>query len=91
MSNHDYEHDHEHEGKHSVTISVNERPVKVEEPKVTGAQIKQAAISQGVQIQMDFILSEELGNRRTVIIGDNDLVTVNEDSQFVAVADDDNS
>jgi hypothetical protein len=74
----------------TVVIHVNERPVSVPH-RVTGLEIKQAAISQGVPIQLDFILSQELNDRRTKIIGDIDTVSVSEHSRFVAVAPDDNS
>lgn len=77
--------------EHIVTITVNEHPVKIGGPKATGLQIKQAAIAQGVRIEIGFILSEELPNRRTRIVGDNDVVTINKNSRFVAVAPDDNS
>ena len=74
-----------------VTITVNERPVVVHGPKVTGLQIKQAAIDQGVPIQLSFVLSEEKPNHRTEIIGDSDIVTVTKNSRFVAIPHDDNS
>lgn len=74
-----------------VTITVNERPVRIEGPRVTGLQIKEAAIAQGVPIQLSFQLSEELPGRRTRIVGDADVVTVTNKSLFTAVADDDNS
>ncbi len=79
------------EHRHVVTIEVNGHPVKIEGPRVTGAQIKVAAIAQGVPIQSDFQLSEELGDHRTRVVGDNDVVAVHEGSRFVAVAPDDNS
>jgi hypothetical protein len=60
-------------------------------PKVTGLQIKEAAIAQGVQIGLDFQLSEELANGRTRIVGDTEPITVNKNSRFDAVAGDDNS
>jgi hypothetical protein len=78
-------------GGHEVVITVNEKPVTVTGPKVTGLQIKEAAIAQGVQIGLDFQLSEELPNGRTRIVGDADSVTVNKNSRFDAVAGDDNS
>ena len=78
-------------GGHEVVITVNEKPVTVIGPKVTGLQIKEAAIAQGVQIGLDFQLSEELANGRTRIVGDADEVTVNKKSRFDAVAGDDNS
>ena len=74
----------------TVVIHVNERPVTVPH-RLTGLEIKEAAIAQGVPIQLDFVLSEELNDRRTKIIGDSDTVSVNEHSRFVAVAPDDNS
>lgn len=75
---------------HTVVVHVNERPVTVTQ-HATGLAIKQAAIAQGVPIQLDFVLSQELNDRRTKIIGDADTLTVNEHARFVAVAPDDNS
>jgi hypothetical protein len=77
--------------EHLVTITVNEKPVEIEGPKATGLEIKQAAIAQGVKIELSFVLSEELPNRKTKIVGDTDVVTVTKHSRFVAVAPDDNS
>ncbi len=76
---------------HDVTINVNEMPVTLPGPKATGADIKRAAIAQSVQMDMDFILQEELENGRTQQIGDDDVITINKNSQFLAVAPDDNS
>jgi hypothetical protein len=83
----------EHAGPpgHDVIITVNEKPVTVTGPKATGLEIKQAAIAQGVQIGLDFQLSEELANGRTRIVGDAEPITVNKNSRFDAVAGDDNS
>lgn len=75
---------------HTVTITVNNKPVEVEGPKVSGRAIKEAAIAQGVQIQLDFQLAEIRPNGRD-IIGDDDVITVNKNSKFVATAPDDNS
>lgn len=77
--------------QHVVTVTVNEKPVEIAGPKATGLEIKQAAMAQGVNIQLSFVLSEELPHRKTKIVGDNDEVTVNKNSKFVAVAPDDNS
>ena len=76
---------------HEVTVHVNETPVTLPGPKVTGTDIKRAAIAQGVQMDMEFILQEELENGRTKQIGDDDVGTINKNSQFLAVAPDDNS
>lgn len=79
------------EQRHPVTITVNGHAVNIEGPRVNGAQIKTAAIEQGVPIQVDFVLSEELPDHRSKVIGDSDVVTVDQNSRFVAVAPDDNS
>lgn len=82
----------QHEDKqHEIEISVNGRTVRVLGPKTNGLAIKKAAIAQGVGIQLDFVLSEEIGERRTKVIGDTDDVTVHPHSKFIAVAPDDNS
>lgn len=77
--------------QHLVTIHVNTKPVRISGPKADGLEIKEAAIAQGVNIKADFILSEELPDGRTRIVGDKDSVTINNESKFRAVADDDNS
>lgn len=76
---------------HLVTIKVNNRPVEIAGPRTTGLEIKQAAIAQGVNIQLDFQLAELLPNGKRQIIGDSEPVTINKNSAFVATASDDNS
>jgi hypothetical protein len=77
--------------EHDVVITVNERPVTVLGPKATGLEIKQSAIAQGVPIQLDFLLYEERENGHTDPVRDETEVTVNKNSRFVAIANDDNS
>lgn len=79
------------QAQHLVDIVVNKKPVRIEGPRATGLQIKEAAIAQGVQIQVSFQLSEKLGDHKTKVIGNDDTVTLHEGAVFVAVADDDNS
>lgn len=76
---------------HEVEILLNEQKVRVAGHRATGRAIKQAAIAQGVRIQIDFVLSEEIGERRTRVIGDDEVVSVKPHSRFLAVAPDDNS
>lgn len=87
--------DKKHEGEehkiHGVTISVNEQPVKLHGHTATGAEIKTAAIAQGVLIQQNFVLQEELPNGSSRIVGDNDKVHLREHLRFTAIAPDDNS
>ncbi len=80
-----------HPEGHTVTFEVNGKSVQMQGPRVTAGEIKAAAIAQGVAIQMDFVLSEEKPHGGSKILGDADVVTVNKNSRFVAVAPDDNS
>ncbi|MCL4241300.1 MAG: multiubiquitin domain-containing protein [Dehalococcoidia bacterium] len=75
----------------TVTVTVNNRAVELDRHRVTGLEIKQAAIAQGVPIQLDFQLAEIRPNGEHQIIGDGDVVTVTRNSKFVATAADDNS
>jgi Multiubiquitin len=77
--------------EHAVDVTVNSKSVSISAAKTTGLGIKQAAMAQGVQIELSFQLSEELPNRRKKIIGDSEQITVHENEKFIAVADDDNS
>ena len=72
-------------------ISVNRKPVAVDEPIVTGFQIKEAAIAQGVVIGLDFQLAVVDADGKHRIIGDADKVDVREDKSFFATATDDNA
>ena len=76
---------------HLVEITVNNKPVSIESPKATGLEIKQAAATQGVQIELDFQLALIQNDGKHKIIGDSDTVTVHRGSKFVATASDDNS
>jgi hypothetical protein len=75
----------------TIEITVNNRPVRVEDQRLTGLEIKEAAIAQRVPIQLDFLLSEQLKHGETRIVGDTDEVKVDKHSKFTAVAGDDNS
>lgn len=74
-----------------VEILVNEKAVLIRRGLRSGLEIKQAAIEQGVAIQLDFILSLEKASGQTKIIGDDDRVRVKPGRHFNAIADDDNS
>jgi hypothetical protein len=77
--------------KKDVIVTVNEQPVRLQGDGATGAEIKTAAIAQGVQIQQNFILQEELPNGTSRIVGDNDIVKLRAHLRFTALAPDDNS
>jgi len=74
-----------------VTIKVNNQPVQLHQTEVTGLQIKQAAISQGVAIQTDFQLFEKQGEGKLTLVPDNKTIKIHEHEEFRATAPDDNS
>ena len=76
----------------SVEISVNNQPVRVPKEELTGFEIKEAAIAQGVRnIETNFVLQQELGHGETRIIGDGDVIKVKRGDRFTAIDPDDNS
>lgn len=84
--------DHPHEPRsRTLTIQVNEHPVKMKGDRTTGLEIKTAAKAQGVPIELDFVLVEELGGGRTRVVGDADPVHLTPRSRFLANDGDDNS
>lgn len=74
----------------SVTVVVNNQRVVLTEHPMTGLEIKQAAIAQGVAIEVGFQLSVKRGNRYHVV-KDDEPVAVHKGQEFLAVAPDDNS
>lgn len=74
-----------------VTVEVNSKEVALTEKKMTGAEIKAAAIAQQVQIQPDFVLQLERPNGEFDTIGDSDEVHIRKGLSFTAIAPDDNS
>lgn len=74
-----------------IEIEVNGNPVIVEERELTGAEIKAAAMAQGVNIQANFVLQQELANGSSKVIGDGDTVRIHPYLSFTAIAADDNS
>lgn len=74
-----------------VLVTVNGRPVELPKEKLNGLEIKEAAIQQGVPIQRDFVLQEELPNGNTRIVGDGEDIEVHPHQKFTAIAPDDNS
>lgn len=74
----------------TITVSVNENPVSFTVKEVTGLQIKETAINQGVQIKLDFNLFEKTGQKLHPI-KDTEVVHLHEKQEFRAVTPDDNS
>lgn len=67
----------------NITIKVNNKPVILHSERVTGLQIKEAAIAQGVEIQPDFQLWEEAhGGHEMRSIADNETVEIHNNMEF---------
>lgn len=74
----------------TVTVLVNENPVAFTDLKVTGLMIKEAAINQGVKIQLDFNLFE-VKEKKMVPVKDDQKIVLHKGQEFRAVTPDDNS
>ena len=72
-------------------ISVNKKPVSLTEPIVTGLEIKQAAIDQGVSIDLTFRMVRVEADGKRPPVNNADKVDVREFKTFIAIASDDNS
>jgi hypothetical protein len=73
------------------SISVNRKPVEIKGRLVTGLEIKEASIEQGVAIDLGFQLAKVGPDGKHLIVGDDDKVDVSEFKTFFATAPDDNS
>lgn len=78
-------------GDEKIDVMVNEKPVVLDGAKQTGADIKKAAIEQGVDIKEDFVLSIELGGGKTDLVPDDKEIHVKPNDRFLAIENDDNS
>ena len=74
-----------------VDVTVNDKPVVLVGVKQTGASIKKAAIDDHVNIKEDFVLSIELGDGKTKLVGDDEYIEVHDGQRFLAIENDDNS
>ena len=74
-----------------IDVTVNDKPVVLEDTKQTGASVKKAAIEQGVDIKEDFVLSIELGGGKTKLVKDDEEIEVHDGERFLAIENDDNS
>lgn len=75
----------------TIEIEVNGKPVDMTKTETTGLAIKEAAIAQGVNIQVGFMLQQELPNGSSKVVGNEDIVQLRKHLRFTAIAPDDNS
>lgn len=80
-----------HTAPHPVDVLVNFKAVTLWTERVTGFEIKEAAIKQGVSIQLDFVLFEDHGEGRRELVRDDQVVQVRRGARFEAIPGDDNS
>ncbi|MBI4932898.1 MAG: multiubiquitin domain-containing protein [Actinobacteria bacterium] len=75
-----------------VVIPVNTEPVRFEKKdELTGLEVKETAIDQGVDIKVDFVLTVVHAGGHSRQVGDSDTVKITENIEFFAIPDDDNS
>jgi hypothetical protein len=74
-----------------LNIFVNKKPVVLHVHHANGAEIKQAAISQGVNIQPDFNLFKIKEDGGLAPVNDNEVIKLHEGEKFSATAPDDSS
>ena len=76
----------------SVTVKVNNNPVRFTKRVVTGLEVKQTAIAQGVSIDVGCVLYRlKKGGGLGPAIGDQDRIALKQCDEFRCVAPDDNS
>jgi hypothetical protein len=80
------------DAKKPVTVEVNRKEVTLPKKKVTGLEVKEAAIAQGVKVQLDFILVREPEHDRPAEqIDDDEEIKVDKKTAFSCNDGDDNS
>ena len=80
-----------HDRDKIVVIEVNTHKVDMPAGPATGLEIKEAAIKQGVNIELNFVLQQQLPNGSAKVIGNDDKIPLAEHLAFTAIAPDDNS
>lgn len=84
--------DKDDNGGGSVFVKVNTKPVTLGRHRVTGLELKESAIAQGVEIEADFLLTLEAHEGKPArTIQDAETITVTKHSVFTANDGDDDS
>ena len=85
------DHGEGHSHERTITVTVNDESVVLDNRKQTGAEIKNAAVASGVPIQLDFVLSQVLPNGKQKIVPDDKEINIKDGDAFWAIPGDDNS
>lgn len=75
----------------AIPIEINTHRVIVHKRRMTGAEIKAAAIAAGVKIQPTFTLMLKHRGRPSDVIGDSEVVVMEPGQRFSCLPADDNS
>ena len=73
----------------AIQVFVNNKPVILQKRVLSGYEIKAAAITQGVAIQLDFLLYVVHGNGQLDPVSDDEQVHIHEHERFRSVTPDD--
>ena len=79
------------ETEREISVEVNGTRVVFSNHRVTGLEIKRAAIEQGATLEIDFQLWRLEGQHKRVQIADNEEAELHEGERFAATTPDDNS
>ncbi len=80
------------DAKKPVEVHVNDDPVELPSHRVTGLEIKEAAIAAGVPIKLDFELTWEAHDGKPARnVTDTEKITVTKHSEFTAVDNEEDS
>lgn len=76
----------------NIAVKVNNQPVQFAKRRVTGLDVKQTAVAQGVAIEVGFVLYQvKSGGGLGPAITDSELLILKKHDEFRCVAPDDNS
>ncbi len=73
----------------AIQVFVNNKPVIFQKRVLSGYEIKAAAITQGVAIQLDFLLYVVHGDGQLDPVGNDEQIHVHQHERFRAVTPDD--
>lgn len=75
----------------TVDAVFNKKPIQLPKGRLSGLEIKQAAVAHGLSIQLTYVLFQIKNRNHRKVVGDADIIEIREGIEFAAVADDDNS
>lgn len=74
-----------------ITVEFNFTDLDLPKDEMTGAEVKAAAIAQGLPIQAGFVLSVTKRNGKFEVVDDTEVIKIRKGLSFTCVDSDDNS